>query len=89
MVLAVISEHLVGTRYYLFFFFFKYTFSPFLTTTLQKRPSARATLRQKPHRSQSWRPPPKSLTKVGDVSHRCHAAGVGRRAASKETQAPQ
>lgn len=40
MVLAVISEHLVGTRYYLFFFFFKYTFSPFLTTTLQKRPSA-------------------------------------------------
>lgn len=89
MVLAVISEHLVGTRYYLFFFFLN-THSlhslqqPYRSALLQ-----RATLRQKPHRSQSWRPPPKSLTKVGDVSHRCHAAGVGRRAASKETQAPQ
>lgn len=88
MVVAVISEHLVGTRYYLFFPP-PYTFSPFLTVTLQKRPSAEGNTEAEATQVTGLETTPKSLTKVRDVSHRCHAAGVGRRAISKETQAPQ
>lgn len=88
MVLAAIfsfSEHLVGTRYYLFFFF-SYTFSPFLPITLWRCPSAEGNTEAEATQVTELETAPHEPNQVGGVPHICHAAGVGRSPDSEETR---